>query len=388
MNHKEVNENLVYLITVGSQAYGTSTPESDEDIGGVCIQPKEYFIGDKHFEQSNKWEDENGNKVDKTIYGFNKAIDLMVDNNPNMLDYLFVPERCIKFIRPEWKRILEIRDSFISKKCKHSFTGYHHGQMERLETHKAYLRNPVPKPSRADFGLPEVSVFPQTQYELIAKLSSDYIPEEHRSEFYRQMSSLVDNEGVTIFRQFMDPAMVQLAMGEFKLGQKAFLTMFSSMSGRFLKDEFMDAAKNELRYLQAYKNWKRYQDWDKGRNPKRKALEAKCGYDSKFAAHGIRIINMGIEILEGKGVRVDRTGIDAEYLLHVRNGNVPWEEVLDASRKGMDRMQELYETSPLPYSPDKDLINAVRMDIIEKYAFGSPLLRKLRTLFTKKYSEG
>lgn len=386
MNHQEVNDNLIFLTQVGSQAYGTNIPGvSDEDLGGIAIPPKEYFIGDKHFEQSNKWTDAEGNKIDKTIYNFNKAIDLMLDANPNMIDMLFMPERSIKFIRPEWERILAIRESFISKKAKHSFIGYAHAQMERIETHKSYLRSPVERPSRIDFDLNETSIFPETQYEVIAKISTDYVPEELRKDFYRSMSSLIDNEGTTLFRQFMEPGMVQIAMGEFKKGQKEFLSMLSSISGKFLKDEFTDAAKNELRYLQAYKNWKRYQDWDKGRNPKRKAMEAKCGYDSKFAMHALRLLSVGIEILEGKGVQVDRTGIDAPYLLEVRNGNIPWDEVLGKSRKSMDRLEELYESSTIPYAPNRDLINSVRMDIIEKYAFGNPILRKIRKAFSKKY---
>jgi hypothetical protein len=37
-------------------------------IMAVCIPPKEYYIGNKKFSQADKWIDQNGNKIDKTIF--------------------------------------------------------------------------------------------------------------------------------------------------------------------------------------------------------------------------------------------------------------------------------------------------------------------------------
>lgn len=369
MDNKTVEDRMIASIIVGSQAYGTNLPESDSDEGGVCIPIKECYIGDKKFDQANKWTDANGEKIDKTVYSIDKAIDLMLDNNPNMLDYLYIPERCIKFIKPEWERILAIRDEFISKKCRYSFSGYAQNQMQRIATHKSYLLNPIRMPTREEFQLPEKHVFPDTQYETIAKLAADYVPVELKDEFYREMSTVVDNEAVTIFRKYVEPSLVQLVMGEFKKGQQEFLGMISSISGMYLKDEYTVMAKRELSYLSAFWNWKRYEEWKKSRNPKRQELERKCGYDSKHASHAIRLSRMCVEIMEGKGVRVDRKGIDADYLLDVRLGNRPFDEVLDESIRLEARAKELYDTSPIPYHPNRKLVNSIKMDIIEKYVF-------------------
>jgi len=49
-------------------------------------------------------------------------------------------------------------------------------------------------------------------------------------------------------------------------------------------------------------------------------------------------------------------------------------------------MPALYDSSPIPYAPDVDLINKTRMDIVERHAFGNPILRKIRGVFSKKYT--
>ena len=369
MDNKTVLDRTILECYVGSFAYGTNMPTSDMDESGICIPPKEYYIGGKDFEQANNWKDENGNKIDKTIYSIDKAIRLILDNNPNMVDLIYLPDRCLKKVTPEWERFLEVRDQFISKKCRFSYCKYALNQIERINTHRAYLRSEVFEPKRADYGLPEKSLFPDTQYEIIAKLAADYVDPENKDDFYREMSSVIDNEAVTIFRKYIEPSFVPMVMGEFKKGQEEFLGMISSISGVFLKDEYLGMAKKELSYLSAYWNWKRYSAWKKGRNPARQLLEAKCGYDSKHASHAVRLSRMAVEILECKGVLVDRKPIDAEELLNIRLGNVPFDWVLEECRRLEDKAEALYLTSPLQKDSNRDLINSIKMDVIEKYSF-------------------
>lgn len=78
---------------------------------------------------------------------------------------------------------------------------------------------------------------------------------------------------------------------------------------------------------------------------------------------------MGVEILEGKGVLVDRTRIDAEELKEIRLGNVSFEIVLNEAKKLEERLNSLYETSNLPWQPNREKIENVKMEILEKYLF-------------------
>ncbi len=367
MNKAEIEQNLIFLFTRGSQAYGTNTPESDEDIGGICLPSRNVIYGINKFEQDDNWVDENGEKVDKTIYGLNKAIELLLQSNPNMLDFLYAPERCIKYETDEWVSIRDIRDDFLSIKAKWTFQGYAVSQLNRIETHRGYLLNPVDKPLRENFGLPEKSIFPETQIEVLAKISSQWVNPNEQDTFFSEMSRLMDSEGSLIFKKYIEPKFYPIAIEDYKKRQKEFLRMISSVSQYFLKDEYIDVAQKELSFISAVKSWESYKRWKQNRNPKRKEIEARSGFDCKHASHLIRLLKMSTEILSGKGVLVDRTNIDREYLLDIRNGKYTFEQVLEESNKLNKEADELYKTTKLAKKPNLNKINELRMDILERH---------------------
>jgi len=254
MNKQEIEKNLMFLFIRGSQAYGTNNSQSDEDIGGICFPSKKVIYGIDKFEQDDKWVDSDGVKEDKVIYNFTKAVGLMSTCNPNMLDFLYAPERVIKVITPAWQKFVDIREDFLSVKAKGSFQGYAMSQLSRIKTHRGYLLNPPKEePLRKNYGLPDKSEFPPTQLEVIAKVSSEYVSEDKRDDFYRELNALMDKDGALIFKKYISIEHYPFAIADFKKGQKEFLNMISSMSGTFLKDKYNDMAFNELRYLKRKK---------------------------------------------------------------------------------------------------------------------------------------
>lgn len=368
MTKDEIHNNMMFLFTRGSQAYGTNNAQSDEDIGGICLPTRNVILGVEKFEQDDKWVDENGEKVDTSIYNFNKAMDLFCENNPNMLDYLYAPERCIKFETDEWAKVRDIREDFMCIKAKWTYQGYALSQLNRIKTHRGYLLNPIKHaPLRSDYGLPEASIFPETQIEVLAKLSSEWVLPENQDAFYSEITRLFDSEGSLIFKKYIDPQYYPIAIADFKKRQRDFLRMISSVSQYFLKDEYMEMAHNELRYLSAYKNWNSYSSWLKGRNPKRAEMESKFNIDTKHAMHLVRLLNMGVEILEGNGVNVDRTNIDQELLMDIRNGVYTFDEIEVMANELNARADKAYKTTSLPVKPNLEKINALRMDILERH---------------------
>lgn len=279
MNKQEIQQNMMFLFTRGSQAYGTNNAQSDEDIGGICLPTREVILGVNKFEQDDRWVDENGEKVDKSIYNFTKAMDLFCENNPNMLDFLYAPERCIKFETDEWAKVRDIRDDFMCIKSKWTYQGYAVSQLNRIRTHRSYLLNPVTEPSREKFGLPENSIFPETQIGVLAKISSQWVVPEDQDAFFTEVSRLMDSEGSLIFKKYIEPQFYPIAIEDFKKRQKEFLRMIASVGQHFLKEEYLDMAHKELKYMAACKNWEAYRRWKKNRNPARQKLEAKSGYD-------------------------------------------------------------------------------------------------------------
>ena len=73
----------------------------------------------------------------------------------------------------------------------------------------------------------------------------------------------------------------------------------SNSTGGF---RFPDTQK-ERAYRAALKHWQNFQTWRANRHPERAALEAVYGYDTKHAAHLLRLYRMGIEILSEQVVQ-------------------------------------------------------------------------------------
>jgi uncharacterized protein len=329
-----LDKNTIFLAIAGSHSYGLNTPESDIDEIGVTIPTNSYLLGIHKFEQANKFKDENGNKVDKTIYDIRKAIQLIIDNNPNMLSMLFYPERCIKRIEPDWQKFLDIRSSFLSKKTRYSFQGYAFAQLERIKTHRSFMASAVPKPFRTDYGLPEVSIFPETQVENIAKLSEEYVPKDKLDDFHKEITSVNDTYLVKAFRKYIeDPIITDYAIREYKKGQTEYLRSLETISSMYLRDEYREMASKEMKYLTAYKNWRRYEEWKKNRNPKRKAIEEKCGFDAKHGTMLLLLSRQAVEILKYGELFVDRTEIDRDELLAIKQGNVDFEYVMNEAKR-------------------------------------------------------
>lgn len=111
----------------------------------------------------------------------------------------------------------------------------------------------------------------------------------------------------------------------------------------------------EEQYKGALRHWNQYLEWKRQRNPARAILEEKYGYDCKHAMHLVRLLRMGIEILEHGLVLTYRP--DAKELLDIRNGLLGYDDLI-AYAEAMDlKLQQLYETSTLPHAPDMEKID-------------------------------
>lgn len=83
---------------------------------------------------------------------------------------------------------------------------------------------------------------------------------------------------------------------------------------------------------------------------KRKALVEKFGFDTKNASHLIRLLTMGIEILEGKGVLVKRTK-DRQKLMDIKKGLWTLKEVQYEAGQLRRIFDDAYKHTELPDNP-------------------------------------
>jgi uncharacterized protein len=357
-------QNCIFETVTGSHAYGTNIEGSDVDLVGVMIPGPKYFLGFDRVEEFTGF----GGEEDRKFYEIRKAVGLILDNNPNMLDLLWAPDRCIQKVTPWWESILEVRDCFLSKRCRYTFSGYAIAQLRRIKVHRKFLLNP-PKapPSRTEMGLPEVPIFPTAQLKAVCFAALEMIPEDSRHKFFMELDELYAEWVVPLFARYLDPNTRGLAMEWLQVGIASQARSFQSLGTQYLKDEYFEMASKETAFLNQKKEWEQYQQWAKSRNKKRAELEERCGFDSKHAAHLVRLCRMGEEILSSGKVNVDRTHIDAEELKEIRNGAWPYEWV-EQYAKDMDiKLGELYKTSTIPHTVNRKKVESVCLQVVTDY---------------------
>ncbi|MFH1442264.1 MAG: nucleotidyltransferase domain-containing protein [Candidatus Omnitrophota bacterium] len=98
---------------------------------------------------------------------------------------------------------------------------------------------------------------------------------------------------------------------------------------------------------------------------KRKRLVQKFGYDTKNAAHLIRLLRMGIEFLNQGRLFVKRK--DSESLLAIKRGEWSLNQVKKEADILFKKAEQAYIKSKLPDRPDYDKINSLCVNILEKH---------------------
>src|SRR6185369_14845841 len=91
---------LLFEAITGSKAYGLNTPNSDTDIRGVFVLPKELFFSMHYTEQVS---DE---RNDIVYYELGRFFELLTRNNPNVLEMLSIPPECMLYRHEIINRIL------------------------------------------------------------------------------------------------------------------------------------------------------------------------------------------------------------------------------------------------------------------------------------------
>lgn len=154
-----------YECIMGSEAYGVSQDQSDRDIYGWCIPPRgvvfPHTAGEipefgTQIQRFNQWQqhhvEQGGYSHDLSIYSVIRYFQLCLENNPNMLDSLFVPQRCILFITPVAQLVREARRDFLHRGAWHKFKGYAFSQMKKIRDESSNTRTGKRKELVEKFG--------------------------------------------------------------------------------------------------------------------------------------------------------------------------------------------------------------------------------------------
>lgn len=301
----------LFLTVHGSRALGLYTDQSDWDLKGVALAPVEHYLGfGCTFEQHEfKLEELD---VEGVTYELRKFLKLASDCNPNIVEVLFTDEKDHLHLNKAFEdTVLYNRDVFLTKKAFHTFSGYAQSQLKRIKSHRHWLLNPpAGMPTPEDFGIKEL--MNKSQYGAAEQLFSD--------------------------------------------------------NGNDVGEDFVTRLQQERAYRNAVTNFKQYQQWKNNRNPKRHAMEAKCGYDSKHATHLLRLLTMAGEILgQGKCVVNREVAGDREKLMEVRNGHWTYEQLVEEAERLDEVVKTAYKTSTLPDKCPMDVVSDMARTLLEEH---------------------
>jgi predicted nucleotidyltransferase len=363
MKRIEVEKRTIFIGLAGSHGYGLNRPDSDWDFRGVFIAPKRYYLGFDRIEQKDAGWDEpgifpfiDGNK-DTVIYELKKVLHLLAGANPNVLELLWLPNYPV--LTSVGQHLIKYRELFLSKKVKHTYSGYAFAQIKKMETHRKWLLNPPQKkPIPSDFGIENEE--PLIKDELNAFLEYLYILIRGRIEFleeaeelYKLLTADIDFKGV--LKQYTLPDEV--------------LTYTQNLTNS--RKDFIRLLQKSQNYQIALREWKAYISWQENRNPARAEMERKSGFDLKHGMHCIRLLRSGLEILQTGKVIVDRRiAGDVEDLKAILKGEYSYEQVMQMADDLVAQMESVYATSALPHQPDLEQINDLCMELVEMEGWG------------------
>lgn len=125
----------------GSHVHGTFIPKTDPDciddidVMGICIPPLDHYYGLKSFGSKGTKEIVK-DEWDIVLYEFTKAIRLLRNGNPNILQLLWLEDRHYMHISPLGQILIDNRDIFLAKSIHQGFVGYARKQFHKM-THSA-----------------------------------------------------------------------------------------------------------------------------------------------------------------------------------------------------------------------------------------------------------
>jgi len=402
---------ILYEYVRGSHLYSTNVATSDEDQGGIYIMPNDSLVG-LGLDYQNEIKDKSN---DKCIWELGRFLELALSSNPTVLEALFVPDDKVIYEHPVIKELRSHRDEFITKKCFAPFGGYAVSQIKKAQGQNKKIHWDIAQMVRKtpmDFcytfkgqgsqsmqewldergldqrncGLVNVPNMPNIfgvyydwgQHIRLAGITKEYFTSLNafKDKFIQTMVNQFkgDYDGYEpgySFYELLDAIWFKHSKpiggycGIISPNEDSNTIRFSSVAKNDKPICFMSYNGNA--YATHCREYKEYEEWKEHRNPARyesnmqgeMSGDADMKYDCKNMMHCFRLMAMAKEIAEGKGVILDRTGIDREFLLDVRNRKYGYSELRKKMLALKDEMDAAIEKSTIKDEIDSQMVNDI-----------------------------
>ena len=407
---------LLYEYVAGSHLYGLNNEDSDIDTKGLFIAPKEVVMGLGSDYQGLVSDERN----DNTWFEIGNYCNLLLKSNPTVLEALFVPENKVittpsDVIMP----LFENRDQFITKACFKPFVSYAIEQIHKARGLNKKIVNPVTERlTPFDFaytfykqGSTKIKNWLENR-----GLNKDFcglvhIPNMHDTygvyydwgahfQHYGMNYDKLEKAafGANIFGLFifgwfgygrtteMERNFAQFIVKFFNIKNKEQLRKWyeehnevihyrgmcletsTDMRGSSVskgEKPLCHMVYNESGFKDHCKKYKEFKDWEKNRNPKRYESNLNKNYDSKNMMHCVRLIHMGKEIAEGRGIILNRTE-DKEFLMNIRNHKFEYDELMEMVNADKEALDKAIAESTIKETIDINFVNDLLIDIRKK----------------------
>ena len=372
------NNLIIFEAVAGSIAYGTNTAESDVDIRGCFICEKEDLYGMDYVDEVSD------DEQDIKYYELGKFLALLEKNNPNIMEFLNMPEDVIRINTDYFKEVIKYSETFITKQCKNSFGGYSVAQIKKAKGQNKMMNWEMDKITRKTpldfcFIIDGYKTRPLAMYLDKYDIKQKYCGIVNIPNAQNLFALFHDNNSQILFED-TDEKHRNIAIEALK---KAGKSIGLGYKGIMKETEGEELISNELRlssvekgiepellfsynlngYQSHCKDYSKYQGWLKNRNDHRWVETEKHGqkYDGKNMMHSVRLTDMAYEIISGKGIIVRRP--NAEDLLKIRRGESDLEKLIDVVENRLKEIDKEFETCKLPKKVDHKFVNDLLIEI-------------------------
>lgn len=336
---------ILFEVLAGSHSHGLATETSDRDIRFIYILPFDYLLKNKM--QLDIHEDNNNLEG----YEITKFLSLLNINNPNVLEILFAPDDCILYKHPIFDILLNKKNSLLTKLCKNTFGEYSNTQILKARGLHKKIVNPMNEKRKtpldfcyfisgnASFSLKhflETNKYDQKYCGVVNVPHAKDLYAFYYSETIPYKGIIKEDESSNDIRLSSIPKEEQL-IGHFSY--------------------------NKDGYIQHCKDHKEYLLWEKNRNPVRYNDNISHGknYDSKNMAACHRLLDVALEIGEGKGFNVRRS--NREQLMKIKKGEYDYDLLISEADEKIKRLDEVYSKSTLPDKLDVKITDDILYEI-------------------------
>ena len=339
---------LLFECVTGSRAYGTDTPESDLDLRGIFVSPREVFFGLRQVEQVS----DPGN--DETYYEIGRFVELLAKNNPNILEMLFSEAECTRFrhelmdlIRPEM---------VLSKLCRDTFAGYAMSQVRKARGLNKKIVNPMDGPRKSIMEFCYVAEgqgsIPLSRWLAVRGMKPRHcglVKVPHMRDvfgIYHDPGESMGYRGIIRSEESTDLSLSSVPKGEEPAGWMNF---------------------NQDGYQKYCREYREYHHWLENRNEARYATNVEHGrnYDSKNLMHTFRLLEMAAEIARDRRITVRRP--NREFLMRIRAGEFAYDDLIAKAEERILEIEGLYAASDLPECPDREGLESALVRIREQW---------------------